>query len=198
MDWIKTNANRRGVPIIRDNSHIFLQNFASLHKPENILEIGTAVGYSGITLLKSSSQTSKLITIEHDQDKVEEAKINFADAGLLDRVNVILADCSEQISLMVAEGTYDKSFDLIFLDGPKGQYVKMLEALIMLTKSGGYIIADNVLFRGYVKDKSQMPRRFKTIVKRLNELFEVVKTHPDIEEFFLDEQDDGILVMKIR
>lgn len=194
---IKLDANRRGVPIIREESHKILQDLTAKINPKTILEIGTAVGYSGILML-SSAEDSSLITIEHDISKVEEARTNFDNAGFSKRATVIHGDCMEEISLMVAEGKHDKYFDMVFLDGPKAQYINMLESLILMTKSGGYIIADNVLFRGYVKHKETMPRRFKTIVKRLEMLFETIEKHPDIESHELIEIEDGILVIKIK
>lgn len=194
---IKIDANRRGVPIIREESHKILQQLTEKINPKTILEIGTAVGYSGILML-SSAKDSSLITIEHDINKVEEANKNFKDAGFEDRATVVYGDCMEEVSMMVAGGKYDKYFDMVFLDGPKAQYINMLESLILMTKDGGYIIADNVLFRGYVQHKETMPRRFKTIVKRLEMLFETVKDHPDIESYELIEIEDGILVIKLK
>ena len=194
---IKIDANRRGVPIIREQSHVILQDITKRVNPKHILEIGTAVGYSGLLML-NCCENADLITIEKEKDKVIEATENFKNAGYQDKVKVIHADCVEQISEMVASGNYDKYFDLVFLDGPKGQYINMLEGLIMLTKSGGTIIADNVLFRGYVQDKSIMPRRFKTIVKRLHMLFDAVENHPDIESHELLELEDGMLIIKVK
>ena len=196
-ELIKIDANRRGVPIIREESHNKLIEIVKRVNPKTILEIGTAVGYSGILMLESCPK-AKLITIELQEDKVVEAKNNFKIAGLEDRVTVIHGDCMQEVSLMVAEGKYDKYFDFVFLDGPKAQYIKMLESLMILTKSGGTILADNVLFRGYVKDKSLMPRRFKTIVKRLNEFLAAIETRDDIDSHTLYEIEDGMIEFKIK
>ena len=196
-EFIKENANRRGVPIIREESHNKLIEIVKRINPKTILEIGTAVGYSGILMLEACPE-AKLITIELQEDKVIEAKSNFKEAGLEDRVTIIHGDCMQEVSIMVAEGNYDKYFDFVFLDGPKAQYVKMLESLIMLTKNGGTILADNVLFRGFVKDKTDMPRRFKTIVKRLNMFLTEIETRDDIESHTLYEIEDGMIEFKIK
>jgi len=196
-ELIKIDANRRGVPIIREESHNKLIEIVKKVNPKTILEIGTAVGYSGILMLEACPNAT-LITIELKEDKANEAKINFKTAGLEDRVTVINGDCMQEISLMVAEGNFDKYFDFVFLDGPKAQYIKMLESLMILTKGGGTILADNVLFRGYVKDKSLMPRRFKTIVKRLNEFLLAIETREDIENHTLYEIEDGMIEFKIK
>lgn len=196
-EFIKVDANRRGVPIIREESHNKLIEIVSRLQPKTILEIGTAVGYSGMLML-STCKDAKLITIEHDIKKVEEARQNFKDTSLDDRVVVVHADCMEELSTMVAEGNYDNYFDFIFLDGPKAQYIKMLEALILLTKKGGTILADNVLFRGFVKDKTLMPRRFKTIVKRLNMFLDEIAVHKDIKEYKLYEIEDGMVEITLK
>ena len=196
-EFIKLIANRRGVPIIREESHNKLIEIVKRVNPKTILEIGTAVGYSGILMLEACPDAN-LITIELQEDKVIEARQNFKDKGLKDRVTIIHGDCMQEISLMVAEGKFDKYFDFVFLDGPKAQYVKMLDALIMLTKSEGTILADNVLFRGYVKDKSLMPRRFKTIVKRLNMFLSDIETRDDILCHTLYEIEDGMIEFKIK
>ena len=196
-EFIKLIANRRGVPIIREESHNKLIEIVKRVNPKTILEIGTAVGYSGILMLEACPDAN-LITIELQEDKVIEARQNFKDKGLKDRVTIIHGDCMQEISLMVAEGKFDKYFDFVFLDGPKAQYVKMLDALIMLTKSEGTILADNVLFRGFVKDKSLMPRRFKTIVKRLNMFLSDIETRDDILCHTLYEIEDGMIEFKIK
>lgn len=197
-EYIKDYANRRGVPIIREESHKMLQEIVNKLQPKNILEIGTAVGYSGMLML-DIAKNAKLTTIELDYNKVLEAQENFAQAGMQERVNIIHGDCMEQVSLMVAEGKHDKHFDFVFLDGPKAQYVKILESLLMLTKSGGTILADNVLFRGFVRgDKTEMPKRFKTLVKRLENFLDTVETHPDIQSYKLYELEDGMLEFKVK
>lgn len=193
---IKEGASRRGLPIIREKSHEVLVQTVKRLKPKNILEIGTAIGYSGILMLENCD--AQLTTIEHDDYKVEEAKKNFADHGLADRVNVVYDDCNYYISMLVAEGK-EKVFDFVFLDGPKAQYIKMLESLIMLTKSGGTILVDNVLFRGFVRgDKTDMPRRYKTIVKRLEMFLDAVESHPDIASHKLIDIEDGMLEIVVK
>lgn len=196
-DYIKMLASRRGVPIIREESHKLLKEITEQLAPKRILEIGTAVGYSGIIMLEAAKDAS-LVTIEHDADKVSEANENFKTLGLENRVTVICDDCVSLISTFVAEGKYDKYFDMVFLDGPKAQYVKMLDSLIMLTRPGGTILADNVLFRGYVQDKTNMPRRFKTIVKRLNMFIDKVKTSSDVLDYKMYDIEDGLMQITIK
>ncbi len=196
-EYIREMASRRGVPIIRELSHEKLAEVTRRVNPKTILEIGTAVGYSGIIML--SSCDASLITVEHDDYKVEEAKENFKKLDYEKRATCILDDCNVFVSNMVAGGEYDNYFDLIFLDGPKAQYIKMLDGLIMLTKHGGTILVDNVLFRGFVRgDKTDMPKRYRTIVKRLEMFLDKVETHPDIKSFKLYELEDGMLEITVK
>lgn len=194
----RDHAERRGLPIIREESHKKLVEIVSALQPKSILEIGTAVGYSGMLMLEATKD-SNLITIEHDEYKVNEARENFKNAGFENRAKVVLEDCDYYVSMLALDDKYINSFDFIFLDGPKAQYIKMLESLILLTKHGGTILVDNVLFRGFVRgDKSEMPRRYKTIVKRLEMFLDAVEQHPDIESFKLHEIEDGMLEIKVK
>lgn len=184
-----------GVPIIRSESHKILENYTSHKQPLHILEIGTAVGYSGIIMLNSCS--GDLVTIEHNKDYIKQAKKNFKENGLADRVKIIEGDCHIEIAKMLYSGKYDEYFDMIFLDGPKAQYNLMLDGLLLLLKKDGIFVADNVLFRGYVTGENSPPtKRFKTIIKRLNEFIENCKTNENLTDFCLNETEDGIIFAK--
>lgn len=190
---IKNNANHRGVPIIREESHKILIDYIARSKPTKILEIGTAVGYSGIAILNNCAGT--LTTIEHNETLVMEAKQNFYEAGLSSRVNIINDDCLVQVAQMVADDNYNQYFDFIFLDGPKAQYGNMIEGLLMLLKSGGTILVDNVLFRGYVDGSVKAPtKRFKTIVSRLKNFINDFLANPELQNAKLIDIEDGMLV----
>ncbi len=191
--YIKDSATHRGVPIIRDESHEILIEYIKKTNPKHILEIGTAVGYSGMAIIKNCS--GKLITIEHNSNLVKEATQNFKDAGLSERVQIINDDCLVQVALMVADDKYNEYFDFIFLDGPKAQYQNMIDGLMMLLKSGGTILIDNVLFRGYVDGSVKAPtKRFKTITKRLKSFIDDFMNRTDIKNAKLIELEDGMIV----
>ncbi len=194
----RNRAERRGLPIIREESHKMLVDIVSRLQPRNILEIGTAVGYSGMLMLEASKE-AHLLTIEHDDYKVKEARANFESAGFGDRATVVLEDCDYYVSMLALDDENAGKFDFIFLDGPKAQYIKMLESLLILTKHGGTILVDNVLFRGFVRgDKSEMPRRYKTIVKRLEMFLDAVEHHPAIEKYTLHNIEDGMLEIIVK
>lgn len=190
--YIKDNAHHRGVPIIREQSHNILVDYIKEYNPQTILEIGTAVGYSAIEILKNCN--GKIISIEHQPALVEEAMQNLKDVNLLDRATLICDDCLVQIAQMVASDKYNNYFDFIFLDGPKAQYGNMIEGLIMLLKKGGVILVDNVLFRGYVDGSTRAPtKRFKTIVSRLRKFIDEFLNNPELENAKLLKIEDGML-----
>lgn len=192
---IYSTAKTYGVPVIRTESHKILENIVEKIKPQNILEIGTAVGYSGITMLEKS--TANLITIEHNKDFAKQAKSNFKSHKLNDRVKLVFGDCLVEISKMLDNDFYNDYFDMIFLDGPKAQYDLLLNGLIKLLKPGGTLVVDNVLFRGYVENQTKAPtRRFKTIIKRLNDFINNCKNHPELVDFVLNETEDGMIIAK--
>jgi len=187
------NANNRGVPIIREASHDILIEEIKKQNPKHILEIGTAVGYSGICMLNNSN--ADLVTIEHNPKLVCEANKNFAQANLSNRVQVFCRDCVSEIAYMVADDKYNGYFDFIFLDGPKAQYSNMIEGLIMLLAHGGTIVVDDVLFRGYVSGQIKAPTsRFRTIIKRLQNFIEEFLKRNDLVNAKLIEIEDGLLI----
>ncbi len=190
---IETNAKNYGVPIIRTESHKILQNIVKNTQPKTILEIGTAVGFSGILILNECN--GNLFTIEHNKNYIKQAKTNFNKAKLYSRVKIIEGDCLVEIAKMISCDKYKNFFDMIFLDGPKAQYDLMLESLIYLLKPGGTLIADNVLFRGYVQGETKPPsKRYKTIIKRLNDFLENCKNNPNLTNFQLINKEDGIII----
>lgn len=192
---IYDKAKAYGVPVVRTESHKLLKELIKKYNPSHILEIGTAVGYSGIAILEECD--GDLITIEHNQQFIKQAKKNFKLNGLYKRVKIVNGDCMVELAKMVSSKKYDEFFDFIFLDGPKAQYDAMLDSLIILLKPNGVLLVDNVLFRGYISgDKKAPTRRHKTIIKRLNIFIENCKNHQFLTEFKLIESEDGLIFAK--
>ena len=195
INQIQTNAKNYGIPIIRTESHKILEDIVFKANPKHILEIGTAVGYSGILMLEKS--TADLITIEHNKNLIKQAKKNFKSHNLSKRTTIIEGDCLLEIAKMVSNENYHNYFDFIFLDGPKAQYNLLLEGLIKLLSQNGTFVADNVLFRGYVEGNNTAPtKRYKTIIKRLNTFMENCKNNPNLINFELKTIEDGIIIAK--
>ena len=125
-------AEKYAVPIMRTETSKLIANFVKENNPQNILEIGTAIGYSGIIMLENSN--AKLITIEHNKEYIKQAKKNFNKHKFTNRAKIIEGDCLVILSKMVTKKSNLEKFDLIFLDGPKAQYDRMLNLILMLLK----------------------------------------------------------------
>lgn len=185
-------ARKNWVPVLRDRSADFLCEVVKKEKPKKILEIGTCLGYSGILMLENS-QESFLVTVEKDKEKSREALQNFSQAGLLDRVEVINQDAMEVIQNLVKN---EQKFDLIFLDGPKGQYVKYLPNLKQLLNRGGILFADDIYYHGLVK-QGYPKHKHRTIVYRLREFIDLITNDKEFETFLFD-IDDGISLSYLK
>jgi predicted O-methyltransferase YrrM len=135
---------RRDLPLIDAEVGALLRVQAAAIGAQRILEIGTAIGYSGIWLARALPPAGMLITMEVDPTRAEEARRNFARAGLADRATVMVGDASRMVHKVSGP------FDLIFQDGDKQLYVPLLPKLIELLRPGGLLIADNVLWDGEV------------------------------------------------
>lgn len=154
-------AEENNVPIVTKEVAEYLKFMVRINKSKNILEIGTAIGYSGILMGRETEKfNGKLTTIEIDEERFNEANINFTKAGLKN-VRTILGDAEEEIKKL------DEEFDFVFIDASKGHYKNFFEDSYKLLKKDGIIFIDNIMFRGYLY--KEYPKRFKTIVRKLDE-----------------------------
>lgn len=161
-------AKDNSVPIIRKEIAHFLELIINIKKPNTILELGTAIGYSSILMTLSSNRKSFVTTIERNSDMVKIARRNIEKCGLQDNINVIEGDCREQISKL------NYKYDLIFIDAGKGHYNHFIPECLRLLGKEGIIVADNVLFRGMVASDNLVVRRKITIVKRMRKYLEII------------------------
>lgn len=162
---IEVHAELENVPIISKEAVEYLKFIIrSNGKIKNILEIGTATAYSGLSMLSSCPDRElSLTTIEIDEARYNIAKENFAKSGLKN-VKQILGDASLELDNL------KETYDFIFIDASKGQYKDFFEKSYKLLNQGGIIFIDNIMFRGYLYKES--PKRFKTIVRRLDEFID--------------------------
>ena len=188
LEKLKQISNENHIPIIKDDGCDFLTSFCKQHNFQNILEIGTAVGYSGSFMLQSTTN-SHLTTIEINEDNFNVAKKTFQTLNLTNRVTQILGDAKDVIKTLHSE------YDFIFLDGPKGQYLAYYEDLLKLLKVGGYILVDNVYFHGLVRGQEFVKHKLRTLVVNLRKFIDVITTDNRVETQILD-IGDGIAIIK--
>ena len=180
-------AAENNVPIVTKEVAEYLKFMVDMNRSTNILEVGTAIGYSGILMAKASEKYGgKLTTIEIDEVRYKEALENFKKAGLTN-VNAILGDASEEIKKL------NEEFDFVFIDASKGHYREFFDDSYKLLKKNGIIFIDNIMFRGYLY--KEYPKRFKTIVRKLDEF--ITWLYEEFgEKFVLLPFGDGIGLLK--
>ena len=159
---LREYARNNNVPIVRDITADRLVEEVAKRKPKTILEIGTAIGYSAI-LMKSASRNSKIVTIEKDIDRYNEAVSNIKTFGIEEDITCINGDAFDVLDDLIKN---NEKFDFVFLDGPKGYYFRYLQKIIPMLNEKACIFADNVGFFGMVKSNIY-PHRHKTIVVSL-------------------------------
>ncbi len=189
---IKSLALENYVPIVRDKTLAFICDILKEENCQNILEIGTAVGYSGINMLLSCN--ARLTTIEKDENRFNEAKKNFEKLGLTYRVTQILDDA---LNALVKFQNSTIKFDFIFLDGPKGQYIKYLPLLKNILKGGGTLFADNVMLGGLVEDEAKVTHKNRAMVQNMKTFNHQLLSDDDFEST-LYRVDDGFIVAKYK
>ncbi len=168
----RADALARGIPVADEETLNFLLLTLEMYKPKRILEIGTAVGLSGVAMLECCPQ-ARLTTIELEEDRYIEAKQNFADFGVENKVNAYLGDAGEILSMM------DGQFDFVFLDGPKAQYEKYLFDLKRLMVKGAVLFSDDVLLFGWVSGEEPTPQKRKSIVEKIRSYLSVLTADKD-------------------
>lgn len=173
-------AKENNVPIIEKESIAFIMKYIKANNITNVLEIGSAIGYSTI-LMASSTQDVKVTTIERDENRYMECLKNVKKAGLDKKINVVYQDALE---LNLSE---DLRYDLIFIDAAKGQYTKFFEKYKNFLNPNGTIITDNIKFHGYVGESSKLDKgNLKSLVEKIENYIEFLKSNTEFDTKFYD------------
>lgn len=169
VDEIQSYANERGIPIIPHETAKFIDFFTATIQPKNILEIGTAVGFSASLMAQHLQEDGHLTTIDRYELMYERAKANFKKYGLEDRITLIEGDAKDILPTL--EGPYD----LIFMDSAKAKYIEFYPECLRLLKLGGVLIIDDVFQAGTIlDDEADIPKRVRKIHRKLNELHQTI------------------------
>lgn len=170
----KSSLEESYAPIVQKQTEQLLLTMLELKKPSRILEIGTAVGYSAILMANYLPPESKIITVERYKKHADIAIDNIFAAGYEKRIHVIEGEAAEVLHWL------DGSFDFVFLDAAKGQYIEFLPDILRLLSSGGVIFSDNILYKGMLEDDEKVIRRKITIVKRLKMYLDEIMTNEEL------------------
>jgi predicted O-methyltransferase YrrM len=173
LEEIARDGERQDLPLIDAEVGALLRVLAVSLDARRILEIGTAIGYSGVWLAGALPKDGMLLTMEMNQDRALVARDNFSRAGLADRVSVMVGDAQRMLAKVAGP------FDLIFQDGDKAQYVSMLDGLVDRLRPGGLLITDNVLWDGeVVPGFTAQPKRNAGDTRAIAEYNERLNAHP--------------------
>lgn len=187
---IKEKALNEHIPIIMDDTLEYIYELYNDKKTSSILEIGTAVGYSAICFTKFLSDDGIIDTIERDKQRIEEAKLNIKKAEVEKQINIISGDAVEILP------TINKKYDMVFIDAAKGKYPIFLEHALRLLKNDGIILADNILYKGYVMSDYNKHKQ-RTAVRNLREYIKETTEDPNLITEIL-EIGDGLAISKRR
>lgn len=194
LDTIEKKAIEDGVPIIRSETAALLRSLTAALRPENILEIGTAVGYSALQMCQVMPKNCHITTIEKYEKRIPEAKENFRKAGEESRITFLEGDAD-----MWLKELKGKQFDLVFMDAAKGQYLNWLPLLLDLMPVGAVLISDNVLQDGdVVQSRFAVQRRNRTIHSRMREYLYELKHMEEFETAVIPIGDGVTISTRIR
>ena len=190
LEKIKQRALENHIPIIMDDTLEVVDKILKEIKPTRILEIGTAVGYSAMCFSEYLGPDGKIDTIERDIERVAEARINIEKVGVANLINIYEGDAVEILP------TLNEKYDMVFIDAAKGKYPFFLQQALRMIKPNGVILADNILYKGYVMSDYNKHKQ-RTAVRNLREYVKEVTENPNIETEIL-EVGDGLAVSRIK
>ena len=186
LDELEAYAIETQVPIIRKEMQSFMKTMLVMNKPKQILEVGTAIGFSA--LLMSEFTDGHITTIENYDKRIPIARDNFKKYHKEDQITLLEGDAMEVLK------TLNGPYDFIFMDAAKGQYILYLPEVMRLLSSGGVLISDNVMQDGdIIESKYAVTRRDRTIHKRMREYLYTLKHHEELETSILT-LGDGVAV----
>ena len=191
LDELERDALRDDVPIIRQDMQSFLKVMLALHKPKKILEVGTAVGFSALLMADHTDADCRITTIEKYEKRIPIAKENFRKAGMQDRITLLEGDA---LGIM---GSLTETYDMIFMDAAKGQYIHFFPSIMRLLEPGGVLVSDNILQDGQlVEPRYGVSRRNRTIHSRMREYLYVLKHTEGLESSVLTVGDGMTISVK--
>ena len=188
IEQIKEKALEDHIPIIMDDTLEVVGKILEDKKPDRILEIGTAVGYSAIRFSKYLSDNGYIDTIERDEERISEAKQNIKDLNLEEKIHIYEGDALEVLPTLTGP------YDVVFIDAAKVKYPIFLSEALRMLASHGIIVADNVLYKGYVMSDYNKHKQ-RTAVRGLREFLKELTENENLTTEIL-EVGDGLAISK--
>ena len=167
-----------------------IEKYLKNNKPQRILEIGTAVGYSAMCFSEFLADDGEIDTIERDEARIAEAKANIKNVGVDDKIHIYEGDAVEILP------TLNYKYDMVFIDAAKGKYPFFLKEALRMLRPNGIIFADNILYKGYVMSDYNKHKQ-RTAVRNLREYIKEVSENPNLETEIL-EVGDGLAISKLK
>ncbi len=187
---MKENALQNHIPIIMDDTLEKIKEILKEKSPERILEIGTAVGYSATCFAMYTGENCIIDTIELDEERAKEAIKNVKKIGVDSKINIMIGNAVDILPIL------NEQYDIVFIDAAKSKYSIFLEEGLRLIKNGGIILADNILYKGYVMSDYNKHKQ-RTAVRHLREYIKEVTENPNLETEIL-EVGDGLAITKVN
>ncbi len=192
LNQIEEEAIKTNVPIIRTDMQSLMKFLLVAGQPMQILEVGTAIGFSALLMSTYAPEGCHITTIENYEKRIPIARENIARAGKEKEITLLEGDAREILP------TLDESYDLIFMDAAKGQYLAFLPEVLRLLKPGGLLVSDNVLQDGDIMEsRYAVTRRNRTIHSRMRDYLYELKHHPELTTVILP-VGDGVAVCTKR
>ncbi len=191
LDALELQAKKDRVPIVRREMQSFLKVLLQIKKPAKILEVGTAVGFSALLMARYTSEETHITTIEKYEKRIPIAKENFQAANMQHRITLLEGDALEILK------SIDETFDFIFMDAAKGQYIHFYPEVMRLLEPGGILVSDNVLQEGdLIESHFAVERRNRTIYKRMRDYLYTLKHDERLETAILPVGDGAAVSIK--
>ena len=190
LEEIEKYGRDNKIPILLDDTLEYISKILQEIKPRRILEVGTAIGFSAICFSKFLADDGRIDTIEIESLRVQQALENIEKVGVQDKIRVLEGDALEILPYLTEE------YDVVFIDAAKGKYLEFFEHALRLCKKGGYIIADNVLYKGMVQSDYNKHKQ-RTAVNKLRTFIDMVLGNQNLKSELID-IGDGLTVSVVK
>ena len=173
LNELELKARETNVPVIRTETQSLLRTLLAISRPETILEVGTAIGFSALCMSEYAPKGCQITTIEKYEKRIPIARENFRRFGKEDSIRLLEGDAADILPQL------EEEYDFIFMDAAKGQYLRFLPQAIRLLRDGGMLVTDNVLQDGDIlESRFAVTRRDRTIHDRMREYLYELKHNP--------------------